>query len=83
MLDVGGGSGAHAIGAAQRWPDLEVVVFDLAPICSLAEEFIARHGLQGRVRTEAGNMWADEFPPADVHLYSQIYHDWPPSDANS
>jgi predicted O-methyltransferase YrrM len=78
MLDIGGGSGAHAIGAAQRWSDLEVVVFDLAPICSLADEFIARHGLQGRVRTQAGNMWEDAFPAADVHLYSQIYHDWPP-----
>jgi SAM-dependent methyltransferase len=78
MLDVAGGSGAHAIGAAQRWPDLEVVVFELAPVCSLAEEFIAQHGLQGRVRTQAGDMWEDPFPPADLHFYSQIYHDWPP-----
>ena len=78
MLDVAGGSGAHAIGAAQRWTNLEVVVFELAPVCSLAEEFIAKHGLQDRVRTQAGDMWEDPFPPADVHLYSQIYHDWPP-----
>jgi SAM-dependent methyltransferase len=78
MLDVAGGSGAHAIGATQRWPDLEVVVFELAPVCPLAEEFIAQHELQGRVRTQAGNMWEDPFPPADLHFYSQIYHDWPP-----
>ena len=62
----------------EGWPDLEVVVFELAPICPLAEEFIARHALQGRVRTQAGDMWADPFSPADLHLYSQIYHDWPP-----
>jgi hypothetical protein len=78
LLDVAGGSGAHAIGSAQRWSDLEVVVLELAPVCSLAEEFIARHGLQDRVRTQAGDMWADPFPPANVHFYSQIYHDWPP-----
>ncbi len=78
MLDVAGGSGAHGIGAAQRWTNLEVVVLELAPVCSLAEEFIAQHGLQGRVRTQAGNMWEDPFPPADLHFYSQIYHDWPP-----
>jgi len=77
MLDIGGGSGAHAIGAAQRWTHLDFVVFDLAPVCSVAEEFIAQHGLQGRIRTETGNMWEDPFPPADLHLYSQIYHDWP------
>jgi hypothetical protein len=23
-------------------------------------------------------MWQDPFPPAEVHFYSQIYHDWPP-----
>jgi hypothetical protein len=78
LLDIAGGSGAHAIGAAQRWTNLEVVILELAPVCSLAEEFIARHGLHDRVRTEAGDMWEDPFPPADVHLYSQIYHDWPP-----
>jgi hypothetical protein len=78
MLDVAGGSGAHAIGAARRWPDLEVVVFELVPVCSLADEFIAQHGLQDRVRTQAGNMWEDPFPPSDLHCYSQIYHDWPP-----
>ena len=78
MLDVGGGSGAHAIGAAQRWTNLEVIIFDLAPVCSIAEEFIAQHGFQGQLRTQTGNMWEDPFPPADLHLYSQIYHDWSP-----
>ena len=23
-------------------------------------------------------MWEDPFPPADLHFYSQIYHNWPP-----
>jgi len=78
MLDIGGGSGAHAIGAAQRWTELQVVVFDLAPVCGVAEEFIAQHGLQDRISTHVGDMWADIFPPADLHFYSQIYHDWPP-----
>jgi hypothetical protein len=78
MLDIAGGSGAHAIGAAQRWTNLEVVVFDLAPVCSVAQEFIAQYGLQRGVRTEAGNMWEDAFPAADLHFYSQVFHDWPP-----
>jgi SAM-dependent methyltransferase len=77
MLDIGEGSGAHAIGAAQQWAKLQVVVFDLAPVCSLADEFISQHGLQNRIRTHAGDMWVDTFPPADLHLYSQIFHDWP------
>ena len=78
MLDVGGGSGAHSIGAALKWPDLHAIVFDAAPVCEVAAEFIARYDLQGRIRTHAGDMWNDAFPQADLHFYSFIYHDWTP-----
>jgi cyclopropane fatty-acyl-phospholipid synthase-like methyltransferase len=78
MLDIGGGSGAHAIGAVQQWGELKAVVFDLAPVCGVAEEFIDQHGVRDRVTTHVGDMWSDAFPRADVHLYSQVYHDWPP-----
>jgi hypothetical protein len=44
----------------------------------VADEFIARYDLQGHVRTQAGDMWSDPFPSADVHFYSNVYHDWPP-----
>jgi hypothetical protein len=77
MLDVGGGSGAHAIGATQRWPGLQAIVFDLAAVCEVALEYIARHGLQGRIRTQAGDMMRDPFPPADLHLYSWVYYALP------
>lgn len=78
MLDIGGGSGAHCIGAALQWPHLHAVVFDTPPVCDVAQECIAQHGLQGRIRTQAGDMWQDPFPPADLHLYATIYHDWTP-----
>jgi len=77
MLDVGGGSGAHAIGATRRWSHLQAIIFDLAPVCEVAQEYIARAGLQTRIRTHAGDMWQDAFPPADLHFYADIYHDWP------
>jgi SAM-dependent methyltransferase len=78
LLDVGGGSGAHAIGALLHWPNLRALIFDQAPVCEVAEEFSARHGLQDRIQTHPGDMWNDPFPPADVHLYSNILCDWPP-----
>ncbi|KIO48885.1 methyltransferase [Nitrosospira sp. NpAV] len=77
MLDIGGGSGAHSIGAALRLPDLQALVLDLGPICEVAQEFIARHDLQDRIRTHVADMWNDPFPEADLHFYSNIYHDWP------
>lgn len=77
MLDIGGGSGAHCIGATLRWPSLQAIVFDIAPVCEVAREFATRHGLQSRIRTQVGDLWSDPFPSTDLHFYSWIYHDWP------
>jgi hypothetical protein len=76
MLDVGGGSGAHSIGAVSRWPDLRAIVLDIAPVCEVADEFIVRHGLAERIETRAGDMWEGVFPTADLHFYANIFHDW-------
>jgi hypothetical protein len=78
MLDVGGGSGAHAIGAVTRWPHLRAVVLDLPPVCDVAGEFIAMAGLHDRIETRSGDIFEDPFPEADLHFYSNIYHDWSP-----
>ncbi len=42
LLDVGGGSGAHAIGALNRWTELKAIVFDIKPVCEFAEEYILK-----------------------------------------
>ncbi len=78
MLDVAGGSGAHAMGAILAWPQLEAVVFDLAPICAIAAQYIGAQGLSDRISTHVGDMWREPLPTADLHFYSNIYHDWPP-----
>ncbi|MEW6220507.1 MAG: methyltransferase [Thermodesulfobacteriota bacterium] len=77
LLDVGGGSGAHAIGACRQAPHLRATVFDRPLICELAGELIGEAGLADRIRTVAGNMWTDPLPRADVHFFSDIFHDWP------
>lgn len=78
MLDIGGGSGAHSIGAALRWPDLRAIVLDLASVCGVTREYIAGYGLQERIRTHVSDMWNDPFPPADLHFYADIFHDFTP-----
>jgi hypothetical protein len=77
MLDIGGGSGAHSIGAALKAPELRAIVLDLEPICDVAHEFIVQYGLQDRLTTHVADMWNDPFPEADLHFYSNIFHDWP------
>lgn len=76
MLDIGGGSGVHSIGAALCWPELRVVLFDLPAVCAVAAEYFASQGLEERSRTESGDIWQDPFPAADLHFYSDIFHDF-------
>jgi len=78
MLDIGGGSGAHAIGAALAQKSLQAVVFDAPAVCEVAAEYIARYGLADRIKTKPGDMFADPFPAADLHFYSHVYHLWTP-----
>jgi SAM-dependent methyltransferase len=77
FLDIAGGSGAHSIGACLRWPELHAIVLDQPPVCDVAQEFVAGHNLQNRISAHPADMWVDPFPPADVHFYSNILHDWP------
>jgi cyclopropane fatty-acyl-phospholipid synthase-like methyltransferase len=79
LLDIGGGSGAHAIVSLMKWPQLNAIVADLPPVCEVADEFTARFNLQNRMKTQPLDMWKDDFPTADVHFYADIYHDWTPA----
>jgi hypothetical protein len=79
FLDIGGGSGAHSIGAALKWPNLQAVVFEIPLVCAVANELIGQQELDRQISTHVGDMWDEtRFPDADVHFYSNIYHDWPP-----
>ena len=77
MLDIGGGSGVHSIGAVLKWPNLQAITFDIVPVCEVAQEYISHYGLESRIRTYVGDMWHDPFPKADLHFYANIFHDWP------
>ncbi|WP_293005427.1 methyltransferase [Nitrosomonas sp.] len=78
MLDVAGGSAAHSIGAASKLPNLKVIFMDFAQVCEVAQEYINQYGLQERIKTQETNIWSDHWPSADLHFFSNIYHDWPP-----
>lgn len=78
LLDIGGGSGAHAIGAAMNWPHLRAVVLDMPLVAAEAARFIADKGLSDRISTAAADMWSAALPLSDLHLYSQILQLYPP-----
>ena len=77
LLDVGGGSGALSIALARANPELECVIWDIPAVCPIADEYVRAAGCEGRVRSEAGDMFAEDYPAGfDTILLSQILHDW-------
>lgn len=69
LIDLGGGSGAYSIVAAQQHPQLRAVVLDLAAVVPVAREQIERAGVADRVRAEACDFTRDPLPVgADVAL---------------
>ncbi|MGA7383423.1 MAG: methyltransferase [Methylocella sp.] len=50
--------------------------YDLPEVKPFFEEFIARHGMQERVKFLSGNFFMDPLPTADVLIMGHILHDW-------
>jgi hypothetical protein len=77
LLDIGGGAGTHAIYACKKWPSLQSIIFERPIVCEIAEKYIKKYEMSKQIVAKSGDMWHDPFPQADVHFYSDIFHDWP------
>lgn len=61
-LDIAGGSGCYAIAACDRNPNLQVMIMDQPNVIVVAQEFVAKHGLEARIDTMAGDFLKTPFP---------------------
>ena len=67
ILDLGGGSGCYCIAAAEKYPQIKAVVFDLPSVAVVANEYIAQCGFSDRIKAVGGDFTKDRFPEgADV-----------------
>ncbi|MFQ6072449.1 MAG: methyltransferase [Methanosarcinales archaeon] len=74
LLDVGGGSGVISIKLAEKYPNIEAVVFDTPNVCKVAQEFINQSPASNRIKTYAGD-YTKELPKGfDVVILSNILH---------
>ncbi len=62
IMDIGGGSGAYSIVAAQTHPQLSAVVFDLPPVVEVTKDFIASNNVAEQVSTQGGDFTKDNLP---------------------
>jgi hypothetical protein len=77
VLDIAGGSGVYACSLVTHHPHLSATVFEKPPVDQVAARAIADRGCSSNVKVTAGDMLADPLPgDADVHLYSNVLHDW-------
>lgn len=76
LLDVGGGDGSFLVSAAQRAPDLRVILFDLPPVADRARTRFAAAGISDRATAVGGDFHADPLPTgADVISLIRVIHD--------
>jgi hypothetical protein len=67
LLDLGGGSGAYSITTVKTFDGLSATVLDLPPVIEVTKDYIAEHGVAGRVTTHGADFTQGEFPiPCDV-----------------
>ncbi|WP_208300254.1 methyltransferase [Prosthecobacter fusiformis] len=76
LLDIGAGSGIYACSIAAQHPHLSAVVFDQAPVDRIAGKLITERGCADRVTVTTGNMFDGLPTDCDVHLFSNVLHDW-------
>ncbi len=76
VFDIGGAQGCVPVQVARAHPHIKGGVLDLPKVAPLFKDLVEQHGVSDRLRFVAGNMFQDEWPPADVYIMGHILHDW-------
>ncbi len=76
LMDVGGGEGAFLLAAAQRAPDLKLILFDLPAVADRAKRCFEAEGCGDRASAIGGDFQTDPLPlGADLISLVRIIHD--------
>lgn len=76
LLDVGGGDGSFLASAAERAPDLRLMLFDLPAVAQRAAARFEAAGLGRRAQTFGGSFLRDALPQgADLASLVRVVHD--------
>jgi precorrin-6B methylase 2 len=76
FIDIGVAQGALPVQVALAHPELTGGGFDLPVVQPIFEEYVARFGLEKRLRFYTGSFFTDPLPEADVLVMGHILHDW-------
>lgn len=76
FADIGTAQGALPVELANEHPHLRGVGLDLPNVQPIFEDYVAAHNLEDRIRWQAGDIWSDPFPSADVIVHGHMLHGW-------
>lgn len=76
LVDLGGATGHLTVAACERYAALRGTIFDLPPVLEIAEEYVTKSSVAGRVDLIAGDFFRDPLPEADLYAVGRILHDW-------
>jgi acetylserotonin N-methyltransferase len=76
LLDIGGGSGVYARVLQERYPHLRLGVLERPPVDQVARKYLGSTEAGRRVAVLAGDMFGAIPVGFDVHLFSNVLHDW-------
>jgi hypothetical protein len=76
FVDIGTAQGDLAVQVACAHPHLSGTGFDLAEVGQIFQEYTVAHGVNNRLRFQAGDFFAGALPNADVMMMGHILHDW-------
>ncbi|MDT0345443.1 methyltransferase [Streptomyces litchfieldiae] len=73
LLDVGGGDGTTAAALTDRFPGLDITVFDLPSVTELGRDGAPSAAPGGRIAFHPGDLFGDDFPgDVDAVLFSHV-----------
>jgi demethylspheroidene O-methyltransferase len=76
LLDIGGGEGVFLVTAGLRYPDLELMLFDLPAVAARATERFREAGMAARANAFGGDFFRDALPAgADIVSLVRVLHD--------
>ncbi|KAH8885611.1 O-methyltransferase [Thozetella sp. PMI_491] len=76
VVDIGGSAGHISAVLAKKYPQLNLVVQDLAPVEPAFDANMKAEGLADRIRFQAYDLFTKQELVADVYLVKSVFHDW-------
>lgn len=75
ILDLGGAHGVYSMAFAQKNPVPEVILFDQPHVIKFAKHFIAKYGMEDRIKFEVGDFNTDDIGNGyDLAFVSHVFY---------